>query len=486
MEKIYQFLVWSSVFFYWLLIASVTIRVALKRRALGVSIAWLMIIYIVPIVGVILYLLLGELNLGKTRAERSKSMFEPYRYWLESFNQCEVYRSQHEISLSRPVHDLCLKRTGIPAITGNQLSLQSETSNILRAITRDIENAKRSLNMVFYIWQPGGHTNDVAKAACDAAGRGVTVRIMLDSAGSKVFFKSHWPDKMRQSGIELVEALAVSPFRMFLRRLDIRQHRKIIIIDNTVGYTGSMNMVDPRFFKQNVGVGQWIDIMVKAEGPAVPILNSIFAWDWEVETGLRHLPDLPKCCLLEQREHAKHVMQITPSGPGMPDGIIQQVLMLSIHQAKESLTITTPYLIPSESLMDALQTTAQRGVTVNIIIPAKNDSLMVDWASRSFFNDLLRADVNIYRFHGGLLHTKSVMVDESFCLIGTVNLDMRSLWLNFELTLYVEDPNFCRDLIALQKAYIEVSTTISLQEWQRRPVFNRPIEQFFYMFSPLL
>ncbi|MEZ8142337.1 cardiolipin synthase [Enterovibrio norvegicus FF-33] len=486
MEQIYQILVWASVFLYWLLIAGVTIRVVLKRRALGVSIAWLMIIYIIPIVGVILYLLFGELNLGRKRAERAKAMFTPYLSWLETLNECEAHRPHHHSFLARPVHDLCLRRAGIPALAGNQLSLLSETADILRNIALDVQKAESSINMVFYIWHPGGHADDVANAVCAAARRGVTVRILLDSAGSKAFFRSHWPDAMRQAGVELIEALAVSPARMFLRRLDIRQHRKVVIIDNKIGYTGSMNLVDPRFFKQNAGVGQWVDIMVKVDGPSVPILNSIFAWDWEFETGLRYLPDLPECSLIEQHQHANHSVQVAPSGPGMPDGIIQQVLMLAIHQAKKSLTITTPYLVPSESLLSALQTTAQRGVTVNIIIPAKNDSLMVDWASRSFFNDLLRTGINIYRFNGGLLHTKSVMVDDNFCLMGTVNLDMRSLWLNFELTLCVDDPDFCEDMLALQQSYIEDSTSVSLAEWSKRSIINRPIEQFFYMFSPLL
>ncbi|WP_150137175.1 cardiolipin synthase [Candidatus Enterovibrio altilux] len=486
MEKIYQFLVLASVFFYWLLIASVTIRVVLKRRALGVSIAWLMIIYIVPIAGIILYLLVGELNLGKKRVERFRAMYEPYRCWMTSLDEYKTDHPQHQNLFSKPIHNLCFMRAGIPALVGDQLSLQSETATILKSIASNIENASKSVNMVFYIWQPGGRADNVAEAACNAAKRGVTVRIMLDSAGSKAFFKSHWPDQMRKAGVELIEALAVSPLRMFLRRLDIRQHRKIVIIDNKIGYTGSMNMVDPRFFKQDSGVGQWVDIMVQAKGPSVPLLNSIFAWDWEVETGLRYLPDLSEYSFIKQHTHGNYAAQIAPSGPDMPDGIIQQILMLSIHQAKKSITITTPYLVPSESLLDALQTTAQRGVPVNIIIPAKNDSIMVDWASKSFFTDLLRTGVNIYRFHGGLLHTKSVMIDESFCLIGTVNLDMRSLWLNFELTICIDAPDFCKDLISLQQTYIAHSTIVVLQEWQNRSVLNRPIEQFFYMFSPLL
>ncbi len=190
---------------------------------------------------------------------------------------------------------------------------------------------------------------------------------------------------MREAGIELIEALAVNPFRMFFRRLDIRQHRKVVIIDNQLAYTGSMNMVDPRFFKQNAGVGQWVDVMVRVSGPTVSVLSSIFAWDWEVETGIRDLPSAPECLMIDDHRHANHAVQAIPSGPGLPEGMIQQVLTLAIHQAETSITITTPYLVPSEGLMVSLQTAAQRGVNVTIIVPEKNDSLMVEWASRSFF-----------------------------------------------------------------------------------------------------
>lgn len=486
MEKVYQFLVLASMLFYWLLIAGVTLRVVLKRRALGVSVAWLMIIFIIPIFGIILYFLFGELHLGRKRAERAKAMFETYRQWLNTADNCAAHRPSHLSRLASPVHDLCLHRTGIPSLFGNQLTLLNQPSEILKQIAKDIFHATHSVNIVFYIWSPGGDADDVAKAVCNAATRGVAVRILLDSAGSKAFFRSHWPHTMRKAGVTLVEALAVSPARMFFRRLDIRQHRKIVIIDNEISYTGSMNMLDPRFFKQHTNVGQWVDVMVCLTGPSVPILNSIFAWDWEVETGLRHLPTLPEYPLISQHKHADHSVQIAPSGPSMPDGIIQQILILTIHQAQKSLTITTPYLVPSECVLSALQIAAQRGVTVNIIIPAKNDSLMVEWASRSFFDDLLNAGIHIYRFNDGLLHTKSVMVDESFCLIGTVNLDMRSLWLNFELTLCIDDPQFCAELISLQQNYMANSSELTREKWQSRSVFNRPIEQFFYMFSPLL
>ena len=242
----------------------------------------------------------------------------------------------------------------------------------------------------------------------------------------------------------------------------------------------------PRFFKQNAGVGQWVDVMVRVSGPTVSVLSSIFAWDWEVETGIRDLPSAPECLMIDDHRHANHAVQAIPSGPGLPEGMIQQVLTLAIHQAETSITITTPYLVPSEGLMVSLQTAAQRGVNVTIIVPEKNDSLMVEWASRSFFEDLMSAGIDIYRFSGGLLHTKSVLVDEQYCLVGTVNLDMRSLWLNFELTLTVDDPEFCAGINQLHQDYLAQSSRVDPESWQQRPVYLKPIEQFFYMFSPLL
>lgn len=482
MEKIYQFIALTGFSLYWLLVASITVRIATKRRALGVSFAWLLVIYIIPVVGVLLYIMFGELKLGKKRANRAKAMFEPYRAWLENVQLSSAHHPETLSFLARPVHNLCLNRTGIPALSGNHLKLFQDADIILTHIESDIMHATHSIHMVFYIWHPGGLVDKIANAVCDAALRGVTVRILLDSAGSKLFFKSEWPAKMRQAGVELVEALAVSPARMFLRRLDIRQHRKIIVIDNNRAYTGSMNMVDPKFFKQSAQLGHWIDIMVMLQGANVPIINSIFGWDWEVETGTRFLPSFTDYSLFDHQ----HAIQVAPSGPNMPTGIIQQIFLLTIHQAQHSLTITTPYLIPSETLLHALQTAAERGIEVSIIIPAKNDNLMVEWASRSFFSDLLNAGVNIYRFTGGLLHTKSMMVDDKFCLIGTVNLDMRSLWLNFELTLCIDNEEFCQELICLQQQYIADSYLIDKKSWEQRSIFQKPIEQFFYLFSPLL
>lgn len=484
MDKVYHFLTLAGIALYWFLVAGVTLRVVLKRNAVSVSLAWLMVIYILPILGVICYFLFGELNLGRKRADRAKEMFAPFGEWFQSLNECQAHMSETMGAHIYKIDELCNYRMGIPALSGNSLSLLNSPNEILHSIIDDIEQAQSTIRIVFYIWHPGGLADSVASALIQAAKRGVDVKVLLDSAGSPRFFRSHWEQMMREAGIELVQALEVSPWRIFLRRLDLRQHRKIIVIDNKVAYTGSMNMVDPAYFKQNSGVGQWIDIMVRVTGPTVNVLSAIHCWDWEVETGKRELPPQPECQL--NPHLPQHPIQVVPSGPGMPENLISQVLTLAINQANESVCITTPYFVPSADLLATLKMTAQRGIKVDLIIPLKNDSLMVQWASRSFYGELLEAGVTIHKFYGGLLHTKSVVIDRKFCLVGTVNLDMRSLWLNFEVTLAVDDQEFTEEMHWLQQSYIEQSKEVEYERWEKRPLGYRFLERVFYLFNPLL
>ncbi|WP_087019764.1 cardiolipin synthase [Thaumasiovibrio subtropicus] len=484
MANFYSVLALISVVLYYILAIGISIRVVVKRRVVGVSLAWLMVIYSLPFVGVAAYLMFGELNLGRKRAERADRMFEPYGEWFRALDACEAHQPTKISREALPIHQLCEQQLNIPSLSGNTLSLLTAPDEIMLAMIEDIEKAKHTIHLEFYIWHPGGLANDVGKALLDAAARGVKIKLLLDSAGSLTFFRSAWPKTFKAAGIEVVEALAVSPWRMFLRRMDLRQHRKIVVIDNKVGYTGSMNLVDPRYFKADAGVGHWVDIMVRITGPNVAVLNAIQAWDWEVETGKRALPPIPQCGLEKTNEY--DAIMTIPSGPGMPDAIIHKVLSLAIYQARDSITITTPYFVPSEALHYALLNAAQRGVEVNIILPKHNDSIMVRWASRSFFHDLLSAGVTIHQFDGGLLHTKSVVIDKKHCLIGTVNLDMRSLWLNFELTLAIDDREFTKQMIWLQQKYIDESETVDQARWQLRTVKDRFLEHFFYLFSPLL
>ncbi len=188
MDKVYHFLTLLSIGIYWLLVAGVTIRVVLKRRAVSVSLAWLMVIYIIPFVGVLCYFLFGELNLGRKRAERAKEMFTPFGHWFRSLNDCQAHVQEGMGAHISRIDELCNNRMGIPALSGNTLSLLNSPNEILHAIIDDIERAQFQIRMVFYIWHPGGLADAVASAVIQASKRGVNVKLLLDSAGSPRFF----------------------------------------------------------------------------------------------------------------------------------------------------------------------------------------------------------------------------------------------------------------------------------------------------------
>ncbi|MBG6247945.1 MULTISPECIES: cardiolipin synthase [Symbiopectobacterium] len=486
MTTFYTLLSWLLVLGYWLLIAGVTLRVLMKRRAVPSAMAWLLVIYILPLVGIIAYLSFGELHLGKRRAERASRMWPSTAKWLRELAEYRQIFATENSEVARSLFQLCERRQGIGGIKGNQLQLLTTFEDTIKGLVRDIDLARSDIEMVFYIWQPGGLVEQVTAALKKAAKRGVTCRILLDSAGSVDFFNSTYPSQMREAGIEVVETLKVNLFRAFLRRMDLRQHRKVVLIDNRIAYTGSMNMVDPRFFKQDAGVGQWVDLMARIEGLITTTMGIIYCCDWEMETGQRLLPPPPDVGLMPFEQERGHTVQVIASGPGYPEDMIHQALLTAVYSARHQLIMTTPYFVPSDDLLHAICTAAQRGVDVSIILPHKNDSVLVGWASRAFFNELFAAGVKIYQFQDGLLHTKSVLVDGQLSLVGTVNLDMRSLWLNFEITLVIDDDGFGSDLACVQEDYIARSRLMDESKWQQRPYWQRIVERLFYFFSPFL
>jgi len=482
-----NFITLLLVFLHAVIIILVSFRVITKRRSASISLAWLSVIYTLPFAGVIVYLIFGELYLGKKRVQRAAAMFDPF---ILRINQCAapylVPDDADNRSLVTPLRELIYGRFQMPAVTGNQLTLLTSPHYILEQIIADINAAKQVVYFEFYIWAVGGKADLVASALIDAAKRGVDCRVMLDSVGSSAFFKSRWPRLFKQAGIHLIEVLPVGPMRIFFHRQDLRMHRKLIAIDSQVGYTGSMNLVDPSIFKQDAGVGEWVDIMIRMQGPIIPITGLLLEWDWEMETGDSLVSTtLSNCRDSTVFDECSHV-QVIPSGPYVDDDNIHQVLVSAIYSAQKSLILTTPYFVPDEALQAALKTASARGVKVQIILPEKNDSRMVDYACKGFFDELLACGVEIYQYQHGLLHTKSMLVDNELCLVGTVNLDKRSFWLNFEVTLLIDKSPFINELYQLQLSYIAHSHKLCLTQWRQRSRFQRFLESLFYLFNPLL
>ncbi len=463
-----------------------SIRVIMRRRPVGASLAWLMIILIFPFAGAAIYLLFGELRLGRRRAGYAARIHGPYQHWLGDLRG----RSHVDWSLvgaeCEPQARLSEVAGGIPALPGNDLHLLDDAEAVFDALIADIDAALRTCHMEFYIWYAGGRADEVGQALLRAGARGVACRVLVDAVGSHEFLRSGLAGRLREGGISVRAALRVGPLRMLFVRFDLRLHRKIVVIDGEVAYTGSLNLVDPRYFKQGAHVGQWVDAMVRLRGPAVEALAITFLEDWELETGegVDRLGQTGDVHPLESRGQA--VVQVIPSGPVVRDESIQAVLLGAIYAARRELVMTTPYFVPDESLVMALITAALRGVEVTLVVPARVDSRLARLASQPHKGELLEAGVRIAEFRGGLLHTKSVTVDGELSLFGSLNLDPRSLILNFEITLAVYDRAFTASLRTLQRSYIERSMPMDLDGWRERSLPRQFAENAARLLSPLL
>lgn len=466
--------------------AAFALRVVMRRLPPATSLAWLSVILLFPFVGAGVYLLFGELRLGRRRAERAKRIHEPYERWLADL------RGRIRVDWSalpagaRPLSRLAEAVAGIPAVAGNALTLLGTPEEIFDALVADIDAARSTCHLEFYIWAEGGRADEVAAAVARAAQRGVACRVLLDGVGSKRFLVSEQAERLRRGGVAVQAALPVNLLRMLFVRFDLRLHRKIVVIDGRVGYTGSFNLVDPRFFKQDAGVGRWVDAMVRIEGPALEPLGITFLEDWELDTAEGFDQAGATGDATPQPARGESTVQVVPSGPIVHREGIRQVLLTAIYAAERELVLTTPYFVPDEPLLAALTSAAYRGVEVTLIVPERVDSRLVRMASRSSLHDLVLAGVRVARFRGGLLHTKSVSVDGQTGLFGSLNLDPRSLYLNFEITLAVFDEAFVSRLRALQAGYLENCEIMTTAEFQGQRFGARLADNAARLVSPLL
>ncbi len=468
------------------LLLIVTARIVFKRRAVGVTLAWLGLILSLPILGIIMYLVLGELQLGRYRAKRARRLQGLYREWLDTTRSQLGNALIDSKSGSRydAIHRLIDRREGMPLTGGNSIELKSYPNCFFDGLINDIDEATKTIWLEFYIVDAAGAVEFVLNALERAVDRGVEVRLAVDSAGSRGFLSSDRYKALKRRGVRIVELLPVLPWRIWIERQDLRVHRKIIVIDGRIGWTGSMNLADPSMFNADAGVGQWIDSMIRVEGPVVLYLKSVILFDWQLETGRDLLPRLQQLEISTSRGSGQ--CQVAPSGPANPEASIEEVLLSALYSAETSIKMTTPYFVPGDSLIAALKAAAHRGVEVDLVVPAKNDSKLAGYAGRSYYEELMQAGVRIHEFNQGLLHSKIVLLDQKIALYGSVNLDMRSFWLNFEITVVLYDRSATASLDALIEQYLESSNAIDLEVWRRRFIGKKLFEQIAYLASPLL
>lgn len=476
--------VWFLLPAYGLLLVVLALRVVMRRRAVGFSLAWLTVIFGLPVFGALLYLFMGELRLGGKRARRANRLHGPFQEWL-----AELAAEIPPAAIAprwAPLARLAESAAAIRPLGGNRIELLHDADASFQALLTDIESARRTVHLEFYIWDAGGRADTVAAALARAARRGVKCRVLLDDVGSRRFLRGREVRELREAGVEVVAALPAHLPRTFLVRFDLRLHRKIVVIDGEVGYVGSLNVADPRLFKRNWGVGPFVDAMVRLHGPVVEALAVTFLEDWELETGdtLEQLRVTGDAHAIEAAGAA--VAHVIPSGPMYRPLSIQEILLWVIYGARDELILTTPYYVPDEALHAALIAAARRGVNVTLLVPLTEDSRLVGYASQAYRGDLVAAGVHVLEHRQGLLHTKSVTVDGEVSLFGSLNLDPRSMFLNFEITLAVYDTEFTARLRALQLGYVSECRPLDLAAWRSRPWPLQVAQNTARLLGPLL
>ncbi len=459
-------------------------RVIQRRLPVGVAWAWICLILFLPLFGTIVYFYLGEYRLGRRRRLRLEATTRAIRQLSGS-----LVDTNQDSSLPEPSRTFARAVQGFfhsALLSENDIELLRDADEAFTRLLEDIDQAHISCDMVFYIWSDGGRADDFGAALIRAAQRGVRCRVLVDQIGSAAFLQNQMAKKLRRAGVELVAAMPSGFIRSIFARPDLRIHRKILVIDGKWAYTGSLNLADPLFFKRDAQVGQWVDAFCRLQGSAVRALALVFLSDWCVENALDFQMEEAKLIFQDTAVKRQTQVQCLPSGPAVHQSSIEEVLIMAIYAAQKKLTLTTPYFVPSEAFLSALIASARRGVDVTLIIPEKVDSQMINYASRPFLRDLIEAGVQVALYQGGLLHTKSVFIDGGLSIFGSLNLDPRSLRINFEITLAIYDRDFAQAIESLQNRYLQKAKFLDLATCDSQGWRQRFIEDFARLAGPLL
>jgi cardiolipin synthase len=466
--------------FSWLLFFGMMLLILHRRLTTAESLAWLAIVYVRPEIGAVCWVLFGDRRLGRVRVRLHRQVITSM--WTLT------WRDAQKAFITRPKVDpaampLVLqaeRATGMPLVGGNGVDLMPDNQTMVRRLIEDIDRAEKHVHLLYYIFEPDMTGRKVADALLRAANRGVACRLLADAVGSRPFFKSDLARVLTQGGVRVVAMLPVDIFRRGLARVDLRNHRKLAIIDGTAAYTGSQNIVNDDYGTGRAGC--WIDLSGRFTGPVVTQLQTVFTEDWAFETDeVLGGPDI----LPIQKVAGDVVAQAVPTGPSHETEGFHRVLLSAINVAAKRIIITSPYLVPDEPTMLALAMAADRGVDISLVAPRRSDHLMVSAVGRSFYRSLMESGVKIFHYRAGLLHAKTITVDDTFALIGSANLDIRSFYLCFEINVLLYGPEITRRLRDVQTCYLADSLQIDLEIWKRRPFYKTYLENAAGLLAPL-
>lgn len=462
------------------------------NREPAARVAWVVVILVLPLFGVIAYLFLGETSIGREGIRRLKAAEDRTARPDDAIHAPLPFGPEAAVQF-----DLCRSINGLGPVTGNRIALLGDPEapgseptrdpdHAIAVLVHDIAQAKDHIHIGFYIWLDDNNGGKVADAVAAAARRGVHCRIMVDALGSRPFIRGPRWRALRDAGVSLVATLNDVPRlgHLAVGRVDLRNHRKIVIIDNSIAFCGSQNCADPAF-RVKADYAPWIDIFLRCEGPIARQAQYLFLCTWIAETGEA----------LEGLAVARPTPEVFPdggaalmygTGPTTPGNAMSDSFVGAIYAARKELVVTTPYFVPDEAVLRAFCAAPRRGVETTIVFPERNDSWLVKNSSRSCYAALLSSGVRIYEYPLGLLHTKSITIDGQIALVGSANMDRRSMQLNFENNLLVADDKVAAAVRARQQKYLSVSRPVTLDTVAAWPFHTRLVQNAVNMMAPLL
>ena len=472
------------------LIGILALFVVPANRKPGEATAWLLLIFGAPFLGAILFLLLGNPKLSKWRREQQLAMNEHIKELADEAEQIPELAPLVDPPVPvryEPLVNLIAQLTGMPSMAGNTVELLPEYVGAVDRIVQDIDAARRFVHIEYFMFADDKVGAPVIDALVRARGRGVVCRVLIDHLGNLGY---HGPvlKKLEAAEIPVYQMLPAKPSENQWNRLDLRNHRKIVVVDGVAGFTGSQNLVEDTYHKRgNIRKGiHYIELVARVTGPVVRELNAAFITDWFSETG--ELLDERTAPEMRGRTPVtgEALCQVLPSGPGFEHTNNLMYFVALMHTARRRITIVNPYVVPDEPLLLALTSAAQRGVEVNLIVSEIGDQFLVYHAQGSYYEELLKAGVHIHRYKAPvILHSKSISIDDDIAVIGSSNMDIRSFHLNLEVTLACYDPRVVADLREIEAEYLSCSRPLELESWQARPLHLKLFDNLARLTSAL-
>jgi len=443
-----------------------------RRRKPTAAMAWLLAIFLIPYVGILLYLLIGSFKLPKRRRQEQARIDEQIRASVRTAG-LETMDTAWPRWFQRVVHQN-EALTGLPASYGNEATLIGDYQASIDAMAAEIDRATRFVHVEFFIVAWDDTTRGFFSAMERAVARGVTVRLLADHLPSaKIPDSKKTFAELDRIGVKWSWMLPVQPFKGKYQRPDLRNHRKIVVVDGRVAFMGSQNLIARTYdLPGNIKRGlQWQELMTRLTGPVVAAVNAVFLSDWLIETGEELTDRVPATELTASTSPDALLCQVVPSGPGYDTENNLRMFLSLIYGATEKVIITSPYFVPDEAMVYAITTACQRGLEVQLFVSEQADQWLVGHAQRSYYSDLLEAGVRIFMYPAPyILHAKHMSIDDDVAFIGSSNMDIRSFSLNAESSLLVRGASFVRAMREVEQGYRDAGRELTLGQWRKEPL----------------